>query len=893
MAYTPPLGNAINFEFVSGAYSPPPSDSIVFSFYEGGPPSERSILASGFDGSGLGQPTTFNKTRYILAGGKPSSVTFGQSLVFNRTRYLTNVTLGQTQGFGAATLSGGLRQLLVSGIAAPAIGYAWASHSPRFLSPASIGWNFHSSHTIGYNREVAPQGFDAARFGTRIIPESRTLHAQGFSAPVGEPGVTLGRRNLLAQGFKLHAAESLRYGVPLVWNWRQYRELQGFGEEVFGAWTKVENINRVVAHHSTAPAFLPSPSVENKARPLLPVGVPAPDPAPFQKVGDVSHKHRVVSPVQIDPPYIQRWANVSNNARVVRGVGYATQQFGVGLVWNNRRSLHKAGDFDASVFGDAFVAPAVRQITFDSRYGIAPPIIRLPDVRLNTRYLEQIGGTDMFRVGAHSLRIHWNIAYPRWTHQEHLRYGMPTVENKTPMLRQRGRDSQEFGDSAIRTQWREIVTLELFSQRFGKAKVSDRTITVFPVEIPPIRLSDKLTVAKLTADPPEAKHVIPLGIAPPMVNMGNNKWEQVPWPIAGAQSIRPLGIDPEDVPGLIGRPVVLYMGINNATVGSFVPNPEKPWVSHKHRRIDVAPPQDEPNRHKFDAYGKPRLSPLTVWAVVDAPEQAKANHPLPYNQALHLIDFVIAPIGQANYWKKGLGVPAVTQRLRSVHVSGSVFTGYGEHFLMNKLRRVETTGANYGVVGKPRILSFARTITQSNNNQPGYTEHLFGGFYGTPFVSNKERMLSPSPIASSNRFGVSQADFFNRFVKPQGLDALTVSSFSGQQNPYQWQRLRVGPLVPNQITGTDMAAFGTQWVSNRVRGVGAIGFDSFVSEETFEDFALRMRVRYHPVEHRPYRLISPQSFGAETIPHHHVGYRARYITPDGNMDNFRKGAPNA
>lgn len=909
MSYTPPLGNAINFEFVSGAYSPPPSDSIVFSFYEGGPPSERSILATGFDSSQFGQPTAFNKTRYILAAGKPSSLTFGRPIVFNRTRYLTNVTVGQTQAFGNAMLSGGLRQLLVSGIAAPSVGIAWASRSPRHLTPAGIPWNFYTNHLVGYARSVSPEGFDAARFGTRIVPESTVAYPQGFVASaISEPWVSNGRRFVSPQSFRLHQAEEVRFGTAFARDSRQYVAHvsdvnDGLSGERFGQWLLVANRNRVIAHNSTSPGALPSPMVENKARPILAQGITPPFPlGEFQRSGEVSHGIRNVLADGISPPIPSRWLVVFNDARIVQSTGTRHDAFGTGFIWNNRRTITKAGDLSAAAYGVPFVSHGVRTISFDPHYSIAPPSIALPGMKLNTRYLEQVGGFDSFKTGGHALTIHWNIAYPRWTHNEALRFGLPGVRNVTPMLRQRGHDSAEFGDSSIRTQWRTVQTLELFSQAFGRAMVADRRQHIEPVAIGVIRMSDKLTVMKLQADPPAAQWVtiqsnqsIGYG-ALTKDNQGREFYPPQPvadhgfgFPISGAQSIRPLGIDPEDTPGLIGRPVVLYMGINDASVGNVANKIGMPAVSLRNRCIVVEPQQDS-ERDKFglqDAYGKPTMDPRTIWAVVDAPDQAIANHPV---RGLHPVDFVP---GTPGYWKRGMGTPSIALRHRRVSPAGQVFTGYGEHQVNNRIRRIEVTGANYGIVGKPRLLAFTRTIAPSNNNQPGYTEHKFGGFYGTPTVSNATRQLAPTAIASSNRFGVQRIDLFHRLVRPQGFNAATVSSYTGSQNPYQWQHLRVGPRVPTMPVGNDMAAFGTAWVSNRVRGVGAIGFDAFTSEETFEDFALRMRVRYHPAEQRAYRLLSPQGFGGETIPHHDVGYRARYITPDGNMDNFRKGAPNA
>jgi hypothetical protein len=46
MPYTPPAGNAVNFNF-TGAYSPPTGNNVIFNFGGGGPPPPGSQLPTG------------------------------------------------------------------------------------------------------------------------------------------------------------------------------------------------------------------------------------------------------------------------------------------------------------------------------------------------------------------------------------------------------------------------------------------------------------------------------------------------------------------------------------------------------------------------------------------------------------------------------------------------------------------------------------------------------------------------------------------------------------------------------------------------------------------------------------------------------------------------------
>ena len=109
--------------------------------------------------------------------------------------------------------------------------------------------------------------------------------------------------------------------------------------------------------------------------------------------------------------------------------------------------------------------------------------------------------------------------------------------------------------------------------------------------------------------------------------------------------------------------------------------------------------------------------------------------------------------------------------------------------------------------------------------------------------------------------------------------------------PFQWQGLRVGPLVPNIPEGFDAQAHGTAWVSLRVRDVPIQGFDAFESTYDLAHFDLRMRVRGTPAPQPPAQVLGAVGIGPVSAGTPDARRGTHYIRPDGNADVYRKGAP--
>ena len=110
-------------------------------------------------------------------------------------------------------------------------------------------------------------------------------------------------------------------------------------------------------------------------------------------------------------------------------------------------------------------------------------------------------------------------------------------------------------------------------------------------------------------------------------------------------------------------------------------------------------------------------------------------------------------------------------------------------------------------------------------------------------------------------------------------------------SPYQWQTLHVGPLMPTIPAGFLAEKFGTAWVSMRVRGVELGGWDALEIGYDPAKFAERLRVRnaYVPPG-PPAQAVTPMGIGMIKAGVPNVRPGVHYIRPDGNADQYRKGA---
>lgn len=778
-----------------------------------------------------------------------------------------------SQAHGEARVEHGIRGLLAQGVSFDGYGTAWVSFGRRDIAPIGIARVEMTIPQIGGSRFIGADGFVATRWGTRIIPESRTLFPLGFAGRFGLTEARNRRAYLRPNSITTYPQPYQHWGTAKVWNLRQYVALfedpdSALNPPKWPLWTAIANRNRVVGTLGALASAVSRPAVDNKARPLFPAGIAAPVLPEFYKAGMVAFRIRPLPLEGIEPPYFAGWSNVANGARVIKPAGRVQTIWGRPTAENTRRSYKLLG-FDSAWFGYPLVADRIRTLTFEPRYTIGAPSIKLPGVRLHVRYIGA-HGIDHPEVGRASLEIHWNKIWPKWTHRNF--FGAPFLKNLTPELLTRGRTTDEYGDTLVRLQWRPLAAIGAETTLFGRTMIADRKQRIQVTGADYARIGNKVVVIR-TGAPPLAVQWIVLD-SNNLIDQPNTSYgiavpeHQVPSPITQQQVVY---VHEGEVQTRMGRPVVtansirVEPGIYELTVG-------EPMVGLRLRGMTVsgiAAPQTE--------VGAPRLSPHTIWAVVEAPKQAKDNHP-PAN--LHYVN------SQAT-----IGNVRVENRHRRLSVR-SAFDGmvFGNTFLDNKKQYLGVNGFQMLRMGWHTLpgdhIIEVDPMVAGDIGQPGQPVVSRPPYVGPQYLRPTGFAVNPSPGPS--------VEHFNRTLLALGSEMLQMGrsdypNLPGQA-PYAWRYLHVGAPMPTIPPGIASEAFGLTWVSLRVREVNPIGFDSFACEYDYQQLNKRMRVRHGTATQPAARRVYPA--GAHCGFHGTPGARpgTQYIRPDGNSDQLRKGA---
>ena len=841
-------------------------------------PAVRRITAVGSDMQRVSSPTVWFSYRFIVAEGR-------------------GIAGGS---YGTARVEHDRRGIDMLGATFMAFGTAWVSRGLRAVAPLGIPDPLLSLHQIGGTRYLGAVGFEATRWLTRITPENREIFPKTFGAEYGWPTVQSRKRPVFPAGIRTYLEEGQHWGTARVWNLRQvvtmYEDQEsGLWPLPWPQWTAIENRNKVMRASGFNAGRVGGAVVANNARLVQPSGIDHPVLPEYQKTGAVTHRVRPLPLDGIEAPLMSRWIVVHNRARPLLPQGFAATLPGQAEVINLRRFYRMQG-FYATEFGYPFVADRVRTLSFESRYGIQPPRIELPTVHLHTRYVEP-PSISAPEVGNAALTIFFRRITPRWTHRDF--FGDPFVKNKTPELHTRGRVSEEWGGATVRLQWRPILAMGASTQLFGQARVADRRQRVDVPGANFMVVSDKVTVRRFGEDPVATQYIdlrkFTMNADNAQVELDDGFGIPYPWPSMGTPDLLKGYIFHGKGPGqdhdmlTMGRPTVSANGIR-VEPGIFDFYIGEPLVSLRKRRID-APSIGQLIVDGSDivgsmgSWGKARRSPHTVDAVMEAPAQAMRNHNM-NPTSLHPVHRSVT-FGQTrvSVWNGSI-------RPNGIAASGALGTpgttwGVGVPSLINKRQHLAPTGTLMQRIGWPVIPG-----PQSIIIEEPIAQHAMG----TPKVAPPP-YVGPSYIRagaiSFQSFGQPLVDHRHRTLRPSGwFSQVVTASFggSGGTGGYMPQTLTVGPRRPTIPSGYDAAGYGTHWVSLRVREVQATGHDSFVSEYDYQNFAKRMRVRNANDSWGGRRSVLTHGHQSSRVGAPGVRPGTHYIRPDGNSDQYRKGA---
>lgn len=843
--------------------------------------SNPPVLAPlGFVGK-LGEPVITPRHRAIEAAGDDAAK-YGKGSVTYSTRTVraTGVEGFATGDSGSVTYA--RRTIYAQGSKLTEVGLAGnVSFVRRSIAPAGIAPDAATNHKISDTKQIIkPFGDTMTLWGSRIIPDIAAVYPQGVAGVCGTPTIANFTQTAWPVGFKTYLPEEWRrFGKAAAFLKTQCITQSFDGESGLvpprvSQSVLVENRSKTIDAVGAKNDQHGLAVVENAARAIAPIGMNASIINPKTMA---AYRVRSVMLSGMDAPYFSGFGVVHNAARVLSPTGFGAQAFGNDAsIINTRRTFDRIGGFDALNVSSPMISFAERTITTGGGwYAIGPPTIPLPKVDLHTRYID-CTGNEYGGFGATDVLIHWNKITPRWTLKDFV--GAPSLRNVTPELHTYGHNSELFGQTSVRTQWRDVFAFGSNTQLFGSSRIADRTQHItLSNGIGESAVSQHMTVTQ-TLSPPYSLQVVTLdgdenregdGVSPPLPSqVGTPKFQQNIIYTSGAQTSE------------FGRATIHANSIR-VEPGIWEVLFGKPTAYLKTRTVAV---KEFPLTQVFQP-SAPSLSPHTVWAVVEAPEQAVLNHPesssgLP----LHYVD------GKDHAPGSVFGSPVVQLKhrvLQQYHFPDVSESSYGQPNVFNRLSYITPDGIRSMRVGWV-TLPHEEILNQFSSAD------CFAS--GTPTVSRPPYTGAQTISASgfdAQKYTPALIEHFNRTVVGQGWSSERFGASDNMDKPYAWQHLHVGPPIPTQPSGIDSCAFGAgSWISLKVRDLPLTGFDAFICQYDTHAFEQRMRVTGTPIP-RPVTAITPVGISTAQSGTPNVVPAVRFIRPDGNSDQYRKGAQHA
>ncbi|RMX08489.1 hypothetical protein D8I35_05270 [Corticibacter populi] len=819
---------------------------------------ERSLLWQGRDWQAFGAPTIYNYNQFLYAGNINPRNLYGRPAVSHREFYPSPPGINSAR-YGAVTLSHGVRALAPAGINSARYGSAaWLSHSPRYLTPSGIHSLVVGNLVVAPTRYLFAQGWDSQTFGTTIKPPSQVQIVDGWrSDTFGLGNVSNYISYVRPPGWLSHGEEAYRFGRQEVFNQTQVitqRDdgLGGMaGDFPAAEWTLVTNRNRDLGIYGFDAARYGYTLLYNNARLLERSSWDSQSFGRAFVAGAVQELHFDGWDSQI----LTRWSRIYNNARLVESLGRDSQAFGWAHVESNRRYFRWLGNWDSQEFGAAFLADRVRTLEVERRNSIEPPQVDLPLVKLNTRYLEPFG-VEPPAGNRHYVYERFNVIAPRWTKQGDW-FGDPFVKNLTPELRTRGRESNEFGNAFVRTQWRIIGVDGADMQLFGRSHIADRTKSFRTLGIHSMVVGDKARIYNDYVPPPDpTKWIRPSG------------WfhEDVPDPAFNVRSF--------DIKGWDSMAIGQSEFFDNAILPDSIAGPGNfgaPFIENKVRTIYAGP---FPIGEVFEP-PKMRVNPHTVYAVMEAPSQAIANHEPRY---LHYVN------SDGGDRKPGevFGNPRLSHfPPPPMHLTGFASSRLGNAAIFNATNYLYPDGFTHRRMGVLEVLGGDKVIEQWDS-----PDVLLFGRPTVAFPADLVTKATPKGWDSLMVGTDTECDNYHRARSLQGWDSMGMG-VSGSGPRFMRQRLWVGAPDNPTFNGWDNSAIGEPWISYRVREYRLGGNDNLLMEYDLTRFADRMRVEGTSQPPVPSMGLWADGFDTQELGFPDVQNRAQFINPDGNGDMSR------
>lgn len=802
--------------------------------------------------SSFGQPQLVSKNSYIISPAITTRTVFGVPEIINGMIFI-KATGVSASIYGGAWLSHMVRKIEQFGSDNQKIGTQWVSFSPRMISPMGIDEPFIGLPKLGGDQTIAMYGFDGAEYGATIYPESQRVYVNSFIGSFGNQQVFNKLTILNTYGFTAFDSEERnRFGSNKIYNSTQIvsfvidaqSDLAGLPK--FGRWLFIENRNKTVKPSGVTLTQYGYQLLYNNARVVTNNGH---DSFSASK-SFISHAIRAIGIDGVEPVYISGWSVIYNKAKPIAPSGLAHTAYGRATVESNLQEIKRLGNFESQQFGEGMVGFAIRKIDIERRYGIEPPTINLPNIRLHTRYVV-FAGNDMAGYSAPDLLIRWTYIVPRWNHKDFI--GEATLKNNTPQYFVFGNDTSDFGATNIRTQWREVKQNSSELSLFGYAKISDTKQWVLVKGFDDEAISTDIRTKKTI--PPLAMQLIENAGTIGVVD------KQVPIPSFIIPTIYPTGIIGTAFGSaiIIENAIHINSGINDFKVGNLSIRNNANIINAAGFEINIK-------------VGHPRFSPNYIYAPLG--DQAPSGY-IPTMPNLHIVD---------NFNK--MGYPAIESKHRIVRAVGSINTSFGYATVFNKRAYLYATGIRAKYVGIPTFLNVAQTI-DFDERSAEWGGVTFGIAQITRPIAIENKKVIIDGVSTSN-YGYGRIENKNRSVQVIGSDCSQIGYSRQNDKPYMWQSLRVGEHIPFIIGGAETASYGDAFISNRVREILVSGDDYLSSIYNLSQFSSRLKVTRveKPIEKI---LINNQGDAMSDYGRASIKNNLYYVTPDGNSETYRQG----
>ena len=882
--YVPPAGDLVALEFVRGA-APPPSTQYVF------PPGVETLA--------FGDTFARNQHEFIAPAGIKQDAYGTPSLRLN-TRYVLPSGF-VASAYGVPTVVNFFKNVYPVGFAAAVYGAPKVENWRNYISPPSlVATTYGTASLAGGVRfiDLAGRGILATAFGA-----ARASHAVNLIIPVGYAATLYGRptigypRPISPAGF-----DSSAFGEADVHDNTQRIYATGFDAKAAGEPFLAERVRTVTQSPTPYDGGIGSPTVYNKTRQIFPY----------------------TDTPETWGPYFGNFYYVENRNKTITTYGLSTQAFGLATVENGARSVQAQG-LNGELYGQAMVAHRIRHLypdPFDASF-----LTNWSDIRNAARVIAP-AGFDAARVQAPENVFNSTREIIRTGNFESLEFGqayvdfrirtlqqvngvqppyvpIPTIALRQQFVIQQGADSARMGVPFVEEKFNIIAPRWVYVDRFGDGYVHNRNVSAMPYGYDQSLYGRPLVINRNTYAPIQGLDFLSFGahrvsdrrqeikaVGLNSLRMSTGHRVQLLQPdLPFPQHVEPVGFGPPSVDAWIGRPTVhsnvIFPGGFSATrygtaeVVSMGIMPMGIYLTYE------------------EQWGLPSLNAtqyVTPGGIVSPMDQ----------------EYSAARLDPYTIWcDRDAPAQAVRNHgnVRFYSIDGKLYSSvetldrpfWGNATVSLKNRRITQYHDFYDGFGDFSAYGFPVVSMRVRRIEPDGIKSLRMGFpqlpsgvdvqtvgtdfadLGYPDLQIREdpsipRYLRPAG-AVMTKFGQQRVELFNRSIYPQGSEMSILPRV-----------LRVGPPVRAYPQGLDAALIGAPWASYCIRHIRPEGFDAVLIGYTPGQFSQRMRVQR--IDKIPQLLrIAPSGFSETRFGQASVSNKARAIRPINCCCGARFGRP--